>query len=200
MLFRTLDSPERIQRYLDAIPYSCEPVYRSPRSVIKDRKAHCFDGALFAAAALRQLGHRPVLVDLFAVNDDDHLLALFRRHGRIGAVAKSNFVGLRYREPVYRSIPELVLSFFEFYYNVDREKTLRGYWAPLDLTRLDRFHWMTSDTHLEEIEKALGRQRIITLIAPESAREFAPVDERSYQAGLMGADAAGLYQPGGKAR
>jgi hypothetical protein len=197
-LFKTLSSPERIQRYLDETPYSADPIYRSPRSVIRDRKAHCFDGALFAAAALHQIGHLPVIVDMFAENDDDHLLALFRRHDRIGAVAKSNFVGLRYREPVYRTVRELVLSYFEFYFNVDREKTLRGYYAPLDLTRLNRFDWRTADENLEEVEKALGRQRMSTLISPEMAAAFSPVDGRSYAAGLMGSDAAGLYRPTGK--
>ena len=198
-LFKTLNSPERIQRYLDETPYSADPIYRSPRSVIRDRKAHCFDGALFAAAALQQIGHPPLIVDMFAENDDDHLLALFQQHDRIGAVAKSNFVGLRYREPVYRTVRELVLSYFEFYFNVDREKTLRGYYAPLDMTRLDRFDWKTADENLEEVEKALGRKRMITLITPEMAAAFAPVDGRSYDAGLMGSDAAGLFRPVAKA-
>ncbi len=197
-LFKTLNSPERIQRYLDETPYSADPIYRSPRSVIRDRKAHCFDGALFAAAALAQIGHPPVIVDMFAENDDDHLLALFRRDNHIGAVAKSNFVGLQYREPVYRTTRELVLSYFEFYFNVNREKTLRGYYAPLDLTRLDRFHWRTADENLEEVEKALGRQRMITLLTREMAAALVPVDQRSYDAGLMGSDAAGLYRPDGK--
>jgi len=196
--FKTLNSPERIQRYLDETPYSADLIYRSPRSVIRDRKAHCFDGALFAAAALEQIGHPPVIVELFAENDDCHLLALFRRHNRIGAVAKSNFVGLRYREPVYRTVRELALSYFEFFFNVDREKTLRGHYAPLDLTRLDRFDWRTADEDLEEVAKALGRQRKITLISREMAAAFSPVDRRSYDAGLMGSDAAGLYRPAGK--
>jgi hypothetical protein len=197
-LFKTLSSPERIQRYLDETPYSADPIYRSPRSVIRDRKAHCFDGALFAAAALGQIGYPPVIVELFAENDDCHLLALFRRHNHIGAVAKSNFVGLRYREPVYRTVRELALSYFEFFFNVDREKTLRGHYAPLDLTRLDRFDWRTADENLEEVANALGRQRMITLISREMAAAFSPVDGRSYTAGLMGSDAAGLYRPGGK--
>jgi hypothetical protein len=194
-LFKRLNTPERIQEYLDETPYSTESIYRSPRSVIRDRRAHCFDGALFGAAALRQIGHRPVIVDLLAENDDEHILALFRRHDHIGCVAKSNFVGLRYREPIYRSVRELALSFFESYFNVAREKTLRDYAAPLDLARLDRFNWMTSDEHLEEVEKALDRQRVITLISPRMAASFAPVDQRSYDAGLMGADADGLYRP-----
>jgi hypothetical protein len=194
-LFRRLDSPEKVQRYLDEVPYSAEAVYRSPRSVIRDRKGHCFDGALFAAAALRQLGHPPVIVDILAENDDDHILAVFRRGGRLGAVAKSNFVGLRFREPVYRTVRELVLSYFEFYYNVDRQKTMRGYAAPLDLARLDRFDWMTADEHLVEVEKALNRRRVVTLVTPEMARGFAAVDPRSYHAGLIGADPSGLYRP-----
>ncbi len=76
-----------IQAFLDRIPYSADPVYRSPRSVLRDRKAHCFDGALFAAFALRRLGHRPLIVDMTAENDDDHLVAVFRRRGLLGAVA-----------------------------------------------------------------------------------------------------------------
>jgi hypothetical protein len=197
-VFGALTTPDRIQAYLDDVPYSPEYVYRSPRSVIRDRKAHCFDGALFAAAALRQLGHPPVIVDILAHNDDEHLLALFRRHGRVGAVAKSNFVGLRFREAVYRSVRELVLSYFEFYYNVDREKTLRGYAAPLDLSRFDRFRWMTSDDHLVEVEKALDRRRVVTLVTAEVVAGFSPVDPRSYAAGLSGADPEGLYKPAGK--
>jgi hypothetical protein len=154
---------------------------------------------LFAAAALEQIGHPPVIVELFAENDDCHLLALFRRHDRFGVVAKSNFVGLRYREPVYRTIRELALSYFEFFFNVDREKTLRGHYAPLHLTRLDRFFWRTADENLVEVEKALGRRRMSTLISPEMAAAFVPVDKRSYEAGLLGSDAAGLYRPAGKA-
>jgi hypothetical protein len=138
-----------------------------------------------------------VIVDMFAHNDDEHLLALFRHQGRVGAVAKSNFVGLRFREPVYRNVRELVLSYFEFYYNVNREKTLRAYATPLDLTRFDRFRWMTSDDHLVEIEKALDRRRVVTLVTPEMAAGFSPVDPRSYAAGLSGSDPEGLYKPAG---
>ena len=174
------------------LPFASERDSRPPGALLRR-------GA-FRRSGIHQIGHPPVIVDLLAENDDDHILALFRRHGRIGAVAKSNFVGLRYREPVYRTIRELALSYFEFYFNIDREKTLRSYAAALDLTRLDRFDWRTTDENLEEVEKALGRQRVITLISPEMAAAFAPVDARSYDAGLMGADAAGLYQPAGKTR
>ena len=133
-----LDSPVAIQAFLDAIPYSAEEVYRSPASVLRDRMGHCFDGALFAAAALRRLGHPPRIVDMIAVRDDDHILAVYKRFGCWGAVAKSNYVGLRFREPIYRSLRELVLSYFELFYNVAGEKTLRAYTVPLDLSGFDR--------------------------------------------------------------
>src|SRR4030043_1295949 len=125
--FEKLAVPEKIQFFLDSIPYSTDPIYRSPRSVIRDRRAHCFDGAVFAAAALSELGFPPVIIELKAVRDDDHMLALFRRKGYWGAIGKSNCAGLRYREPIYRTLRELALSYFEFYFNIKSEKTLRGY-------------------------------------------------------------------------
>src|SRR5512141_1033501 len=125
-----LPAPEAIQRFLDETPYSSEGRYRCPRSVLRDRRAHCLDGALLAAWALRRLGDPPLIVDLRAVRDDDHVITIFRRRGRIGAIAKSNVVGLRFREPVYRSLRELVMSYFELYYNTDGEKTLRSYSVP----------------------------------------------------------------------
>lgn len=154
-----LTDPFRIQAFLNGVPYSTDPVYRSPKSVLRDRKAHCFDGALFAAAALRRIGHAPVIVDLRAENDDDHVIALYRVSGRIGAVATSNFVHLRFREPVFRSPRELALSYFEFYYNLDREKTLRSFSVPLDLRRYDGLQWMIEDGELEKIVEALDRSR-----------------------------------------
>jgi len=192
-----LTDPARIQGFLDRIPYSADPFYRSPRSVLRDRKAHCFDGALFAAAALRRIGHPPMLVDMRAVRDDDHIIAVFRREGRMGAVAKSNFVGLRYREPLFASVRELILSYFEDFYNVDREKTLRGYSVPLDLSRFDVLDWETSDEHLDVIASRLDTIRHFPLLTGTQAETLAKVDRRFYTAGLLGTNRAGLYKPGG---
>ena len=112
--YRQLKTPALIQAFLDETPYSPEERYRCPLSVLRDRKAHCFDGAVFAAAMLRRLGHRPLIVDMLPNGrDDDHMLALFRVDGHLGALAKSNFSGLRYREPIYRTLRELVLSYFD---------------------------------------------------------------------------------------
>ena len=194
-----LTTPPRVQAFLDTIAYSTDPIYRCPLRVIRERTAHCFDAAVFAAAALRRAGHPPLILELLPnAPDDDHLLALFRRNGRWGAVAKSNFAGLRYREPVYRTLRELALSFFEQYYNVARRKTLRGYTAPLRLGSFDREGWTVRDEPLWLIADRLDRVRRVVLVTPRMAAGFCPVDERSYKAGLLGSVDAGLYRPRGR--
>lgn len=190
-----LTNPARIQGFLDALPYSADEIYRCPRSVLRDGRAHCFDGAVFAAAALRRLGHPPVLVDLRAVRDDDHIIAIFRRAGDIGAVAKSNVVGLRYREPIFRTVRELTLSYFDDYFNLDGEKSLRAYSAPLDLSRFDALKWETSDNALDVIAARLDAIRHFPLLTSRQEKTLSKVDERSYKAGLLGSNWAGLYKP-----
>jgi hypothetical protein len=195
-LVRGLDSPFRIQQFLDETLYSTEDIYRCPLTVLRDRRAHCFDGALFAAATLRRLGYSPWILELVPNDrDDEHLLAAYRRDGHWGAVGQSNFVGLRFREPLYRTLRELALSYFEQYYNVQREKTLRGYRGPLDLSTLDRLHWMVNNDKLEAIAARLDRMRPVPLLKPEMCAGLAPVDERTYRAGLFGANEEGLYRP-----
>ncbi len=194
---KRLTTPAKIQAFLDDIPYSTEERYRSPLTVLRERAGHCFDGALFAAALLRRLGHAPRILDLLPnTRDDDHVLALFQRDGHWGALAKSNFAGLRYREPVYRTLRELVLSYFEQYYNIAGEKTLRGYTVPLNLAAYDKVQWMTSDARLDDIGVRLGRIRQVKLLTPRMVAALTPVDARSYQSGMLGTDEAGLYKPG----
>ncbi len=194
---KRLTTPAKIQAFLDDIPYSTEERYRSPLTVLRERAGHCFDGALFAAAMLRRLGHAPRILDLLPnTRDDDHVLALFQRDGHWGALAKSNFAGLRYREPVYRTLRELVLSYFEQYYNIAGEKTLRGYTVPLNLAAYDKVQWMTSDARLDDIGVRLGRIRQVKLLTPRMVAALTPVDARSYQSGMLGTDEAGLYKPG----
>lgn len=195
-IVRRLTSPARIQAHLDEIPYSTDPFYRCPLRVLHDRRAHCFDGAVFAAAMLRRIGHPALILDLYSNGrDDEHLLALFKVGGSWGAIAKSNFVGLRFREPVYRTLRELAMSYFEQYYNSAREKTLRGYTGPLDLKRFDRSEWLTQDGPLDLIAARTDELRRIPLITPAMARRLNPVDTRAYEAGLQGADPAGLFTP-----
>jgi hypothetical protein len=195
-----LSSPAKIQAFLDELPYNRgEDGYFCPASVLREGKAHCYEGAVFAAALLGRIGFPPLLLNMFPEpgTDDEHLLAVFRRHGAWGAVAKSNFVGLRFREPVYRSLHELVMSYFESYYNLVRQKTLRSYARPLDLSAFDRYAWQTRDETMERIERRLNALRRIELLSAATAAALAPVDDRSYQAGLCGSDPAGLFVPGG---
>jgi hypothetical protein len=193
--FKTLNTPFKIQQYLDKIPYSAESRYRCPRTVIKDKVAHCFDGALFAAAALRNIGYKPVIIDMIAIRDDDHIIAIYKKNGLWGAVAKSNFVGLRFREPIYRTHRELVISYFNAYHNLKWEKSLRGYIGPFNLNKYDKFNWMYSDENLEEIEKGLNNAKVINLFSKETVKFFSPMDPRAYKANMLGTDMKGVYKP-----
>lgn len=191
-----MKSPFRIQSFLDELAYSTDDFYRCPLRVLRDRKAQCFDGGLFAAMALRRLGHQPLIIDMVPNRrDDDHILALYKIDGCWGAVAKSNFVGLRFREPVYKTARELVMSYFEVYFNQAGEKTLRAYTTPLDLSSFDRWDWMTSDDHLDRIVSRLDEHSRVSLIKSSAVRRLSPVDERSLRAGLMGSVKGGLYKP-----
>jgi len=194
-LLSRLKSPLKIQEFLDRMPYSAEDRYRCPLAVLREGEGHCFDGALFAAAGLRMLGFAPLIVYLIAENDDDHLLAPFQVNEHWGAVGKSNYSGLRFREPIHRSLRELVMTYFEPYYNVKGEKTLRSYTVPLNLSSFDRYDWMTSNDHLEIISDRLDEIRTVPLLTRRMIRSLSPVDPRSYRAGLLGARKAGLYEP-----
>ncbi len=195
-----LTTPSRIQAFLDDVPYSDEERYRSPLTVLRDRKGDCFDGALFAAAMLRRIGYPPVIVDLLAVRDDDHVLAIYKRDGLWGAVAKSNFSGLRFREAIHRNLRELVLSYFDDYYNIEGRKTLRTYTAPLSLKKMDYTRWMVSDDRLDDIGVKLGEIPVRTLVTRETAKHFSPMDKRSYEAGMLGVNRAGLYKPSSRSQ
>jgi len=194
-----LTSPGKIQTFLDELAYSTEETYRCPLRVLRERVAHCYDGALFAAGMLRRLGHPPLILEMLPNHrDDDHLLALFKQDGHWGAVGKSNFVGLRFREPIHRTLRELVLSYFEQFYNVEREKTLRGYTLPLNLESFDRHGWMVKDEPLERIAEKLDRMRRVRVLTLKMVKRLSPLDTRAYQAGLLGANQRGLYRPSPK--
>ncbi len=193
-LLARLRTPLLIQLFLNDLRYDKDYRARSPRRVMRERKAACFDGAMFAAAALRELGHRPRLVDLRAWNDDDHVLAVFTVDGRWGAVAKSNTTVLRFREPVYRSLRELVMSYFEVYFNTVGQKTLRSYSRPLDLSTLDRRGWQVDESDLDWIADRLDALEHLPVVTPAQVRRLAPVDPDLMRAGFLGAVKAGLFQ------
>jgi len=190
---RGLRSPFAIQRFLDDLVYNKEKggeTARSPRRVLETREAHCFEGALLAAAALRRLGYPPLVVQLRSTSrDDDHVLALFRKRrsaGCWGAVAKSNYSGLRFRSPVYRSLRELVMSYFEAYYNLEGEKSLRAFGRPVDLARFDRRGWETAEESLWDVSAYLATRRFTPILTRAQVRALTPMDRRLYDAGLVG--------------
>lgn len=192
---KTLDNPDKIQRFLDSIEYN--PVYecRSPRWVIKKRSAHCFEGALFAASALQFIGYKPLIVDMLAVNDDDHVIAIFKENGYWGAVAKSNFTSLRFREPVYRSLRELIMSYFDFFFNISGEKSLRSYSLPLDLTLFESRHWVTTDDDLEFIGNKIESLLHFPVVTKKMINKLYKASDSMLKAGLLGSNEDGLFKP-----
>ena len=194
---RRLDTPAKIQRVLDDMPYNTEAdgeTFRSPRRVLADRTANCIEGAVLAAAALRVQGEPPLIMDLTAVHDEDHVIAVFRRSSLWGAIGSSKFTGLRYREPVYRTLRELAMSYFEQYFNLAGERTLRGYGRPVNLARFEARRWMTSVEDLWPIAEHLERIPHIPLLPAAAARRLTPLTPQLRAAGLLVHPTAGPHR------
>jgi hypothetical protein len=190
-LLRGLRTPAKIQAYLeDKLAYNKEPKGPScfsPRTVMRLGCAHCMEGAMFAAAALRVQGNPPLLVDLEAVRDDDHVIAVFRNDGHWGAIGKSNYSGLRFREPVYRSLRELAMSYFDDYFNLQGERSLRAYSTrPVNLARFDSIEWMSTEKEVWAIPEYLCQIAHTPLLKPGHERGLSRLDRRSFAAGLVG--------------
>lgn len=183
---RALKTPARIQKFIDALEYQYADTAWSPARVLRERKGHCMEGALVAAAALRVSGRPPLLMDLEGVRDDDHVVVLYREQGLWGGIAKSNFAGLRFRAPVYRTLRELAMSYFEHYYNLRGERTLRSYSAPVNLRRLDGKNWMTAEEDVWCVPELLIAARHYSLIPDKVARALPRLDRRSFEAGKYG--------------
>lgn len=183
---RSLRTPAGIQRFLDDLPYHLADTAWSPQRVLRQRTAHCFEGAIFAAAALRVNGYPPLILDLEAEHDTDHVLAIYQVRGHWGALAKSNYSGCRYREPVHRTLRELAISYFDVYFNLRGERSLRTYSRPVNLKRFDSFDWMTTTEPIWFIANYLFDIHHHRLITPAMARGLTRLDKRSFQAGLVG--------------
>lgn len=192
---KTLSDPDKIQGFLDSIDYNPDYECRSPRWVMRKRSAHCFEGALFAAAALQFIGFPPLLIDMKSFNDDDHVIAVFKADGHWGSVAKSNFTTLRYREPVYRSLRELVMSYFDFYFNIAGDKSLRSYSLPLNLKVYNSRNWTTTDEDLEFIGDKLEKMRHYPIVDDKMIKNLKKASNTMLKAGMMGSNAAGLFVP-----
>ena len=185
-VLKALKSPAGIQRFLDAIPYHLAGTAWSPRMVLRERTAHCLEGAVFAAAALRVLGFPPLILDLEADQDTDHVLAVFKSRGHWGAIAKSNFAGCRYREPVYRTLRELALSYFHVYFNLRGERTLRRFSQPVNLARFDRCAWTTSEKPIWFVAEYLCDIPHTPLLKRGLEKHLTRVDRRTWASEMVG--------------
>ncbi len=191
---RRFRTPAEIQQFLTRLKYRRAGGARSPLVVERTRLANCFDGAVYAAAALETLGYPPLIVDLVAKNDDDHVIAVYHSDGW-GAIAKSNTTILRSRDPVYRSLRELVMSFFDGYFNTAGYKSLRSYSAPVNLQRFDAIAWRTTELPLDPIQDWLDHIRHYPLISKVMERSLARAESDVMRACFLGSDPRGLYRP-----
>ena len=149
-ILKKLNTPSKIQDFLNSLKINFEEngdTCMSPRKVLREKKAHCMEGAMLAALALKINGYPPLVVDLVSIPKDlDHVIAVFKKNNHWGALGKTNHAVLRYREPIYKTIRELVLSFFhEYFDNSSGVKTLREYSMPIDLSIFDKYNWITSE-------------------------------------------------------
>lgn len=183
---KSLSSPQKIQDYLDALALNFEPngdTCRSPRGVMKEGSAHCIEGAMLAALALRLQGQRPLVLDLVsAKHDDDHVVALYKRHGCWGAISKTNHAVLRYREPVYDTIRELAMSYFHEYVDSNGNKTLRLFSPPINLARFDQQNWMTADAPVWFVAKYLNtvpHYPILSRAQIATLRKADPIEQKA---------------------
>jgi hypothetical protein len=183
---RTLQTPAGVQRFLDELPYNLSYTARSPKQVLHERTASCLEGAIFAAAALRVLGFPPLIFDLEAEQDTDHVVALFKVRSHWGAVAKSNFTGCRYREPVYRNLRELAMSYFNVYFNLRGERTLRRYSRPVNLARFDCCNWMTTERPVWFIAEYLCEIPHTPLLSSTMEKSLTRVDARTIAGEMIG--------------
>ena len=162
-----LDTPQKIQAYLYHLKQNFEldgETCRPVRHVLRHGAAHCIEGAMLAACALWVHGEPPLLMDMRAVQDFDHVVAVFRRHGRWGAISKTNGIGLRWRDPVYRTLRELAISYFHEYANRRSHKTLREYSLPFDLRRIDPGVWVHGEKNAWSVCEALDDLRHFPLV------------------------------------
>jgi hypothetical protein len=193
--FQSFHHPIEIQRFLDSVRYNDGYNWKSPRHVLREGTANCGEGSVLAAAVLKRMGYEPLVLDMGVVNDDDHLIAVYQYKDHWGAIAKSNTTLLRFREPVFRSIRELALSYFEFYFNVNGFKSLRKYSLPINLDTLEPPDWITTDLDLNVYMDQFANLPYEPIITEEMARNLSIAEPDVIKACFLGASITGLYVP-----
>lgn len=186
-VLKSLNTPQKIQSFLNNLSFRFEKkdTYNSPRKILRERRAHCFDGALLGTAALWVNGEKPLLLDLKVreeSGDVDHVVVLFKRFNRWGAISKTNHAILRYREPVYKNVRELAMSYFHEYFLNDGEKTLRSFSKPFDLSRFDT-EWLTTEKDLYYLVEALDNSPHTQILSPKQIKNLRKADKIEIKAG-----------------
>jgi len=187
-VLQRLRTPEKAQEFVYELKQNFEPngdTCNSIRVVLRTRRAHCIEGAMLAACALWLNGEPPLLLDMQAVHDFDHVIALFRRRGRWGAISKTNGIGLRWRDPIYANLRELSMSYFHEYYNDRDRKSLRTYSRPFDLRRLDPKIWATAEDGAWDLIDALEATRHYDLVSGAQARALTRRDPFERRVGAL---------------
>jgi hypothetical protein len=193
-ILKSLRTPAHIQRFLDDLGYDECGGAASPRRVMESGKAQCFSGALFAAAALRELGHPPRLMWMDAAYDDGHCLALYERDGLWGALAKSNFTTLRSREPVYPYLA-LGLSYFDGFFNLYGKRTMRAFTESIELEPFEPRGWRFADDDLPYVDEAIDNAPRAWKLPRRLIKTMDQVSDALREAGLLGSNPAGLWRP-----
>lgn len=181
-LFKKLNTPKKIQDFINKIPFNFEKdgeTCMSPRMVLKNNKAHCVEGAMLASAILEFHGYKPLLLDLKTTSkpyDFDHVVSVFKQFGCFGAISKTNHSVLRYREPIYKNIRELVMSYFHEYFLEDGTKTLREYSNPFDLNYFNKLNWRITNEDLFTIPAHLDDIKHYKILSPAQIKNLRKAD------------------------
>ena len=189
--FNQLNTPFEIQLYLDSITYKGEERDRSPLNVMLDNQGHCLDGGFLAALCLWRIGFKPLLIDIVPDPgvDDDHVLALYQIEGRWGALAKSNYINLGFREPVYKNFRELAMTYFEHYVSIHQTKVLTGYTRPIDASNYAHLNWAWDEVGANILYyKHFYGRKPVSLITKSMGQRLSPVTDRAYRAETMYTD------------
>ena len=186
--FDNLNSPFAIQEYLNSVTYKGEERDRSPLNVLLDNQGHCLDGGFLAALCLWRIGFNPLLIDIVPDPgvDDDHVLALYQIEGRWGALAKTNYINLGFREPVHKNLRELVMTYFEHYVSIRQLKCLTGYTRIFDASRYIRYNWAWDEAGANRVyHKHFYGRKAIPLITKSMGKRLSPVTDKAYESEVL---------------
>lgn len=193
-ILRTLNTPYKIQHFLDELDYNPSDDAASPRYILLTKDAHCLEGGLLAAAALEFHGQKPLMVSLQAERDDHHVITVFKGTHGWGSISKSNTTLLRGRDPIYKSIRELVMSYFEFYFNLNGQKSLYAYSNPINLNQFNHWNWRTTDDNLVDMGKSFNEIIHYELINLKDLMRLPKVNKGLINACFLGANQDGLFK------